>query len=186
MATAASNVFDSPARQEVPLLIAFADLTRFAWQSLHVGDADLADTVDALYRRATDKVDAAGGRVVKFMGDGTLAVFPDGAVDAGVTALLDLKQETDEWLASIGWECRMTIKAHYGVVVAGAFGGATTRRFDVIGKAVNTTAMLDSTGVALSAEAFRQLSPELRKRFKKHTPTITYIRTEDPHRFRRR
>jgi hypothetical protein len=46
--------------------------------------------------------------------------------------------------------------------------------------------MLDATGVALSAEAFRQLGPELRKRFKKHTPTITYIRTEDPHRFRRR
>jgi hypothetical protein len=46
--------------------------------------------------------------------------------------------------------------------------------------------MLDSTGVALSVEAFRKLSPDMRRRFKKHTPPITYIRTEDPHRFRPR
>jgi hypothetical protein len=38
----------------------------------------------------------------------------------------------------------------------------------------------------LTVEAFRKLSPPMRKRFKKHTPTVTYIRTEDPHRFRSR
>lgn len=56
----------------------------------------------------------------------------------------------------------------------------------MLGRSVNAAALLDSTGVALSVEAFRKLGPELRKRFKKHTPTITYIRAEDPHRFRRR
>jgi hypothetical protein len=44
--------------------------------------------------------------------------------------------------------------------------------------------MLDAPGVALSGEAFRKLGPEMRKRFKKHTPPITYIRVEDPRRFR--
>jgi hypothetical protein len=59
-------------------------------------------------------------------------------------------------------------------------------RAEVLGKEVNATAMLDSMGVALSVEAFRRLDPEARKRFKKHTPPVTYIRTGDPHRFRQR
>jgi glutathione S-transferase fosA5 len=35
--------------------------------------------------------------------------------------------------------------------------------------------MLDSTGVTLSVEAFRKLSPVLRKQFKKHTSPIVYL-----------
>lgn len=186
MSTPAPNAFDLPVRRELPMLIAFADLTRFAAQSLRVSDAELADTVDALYERVASGVTAARGRVVKFIGDATLVVFSPSDVDCGITALLDLKHEVDEWMASIGWECRMMIKVHFGAAIAGPFGAAAGGRFDVIGKAVNTTAMLDSTGVALSAEAFRKLGPALRKRFKKHTPTITYIRVEDPHRFRRK
>ncbi len=185
MATVASNAFDLPERRELPLLIAFADLTRYAAQSLTVSDAVLADTVDALYHRVAARIEAAGGRVVKFVGDATLVVFAAEDVDAGVAALLELKREVDDWFTTIGWECRMMVKVHFGAAIAGPFGAAATRRFDVIGKAVNTAAMLDATGVALSAEAFRQLGPELRKRFKKHTPTITYIRTEEPHRLRR-
>jgi adenylate cyclase len=186
MATPASEIFDPSVRRELPLLIAFADLTRFAAQSLAVDDQQLADTVDALYHRVAAHVEGAGGRVVKFVGDGALVVFDAARVDAGVDAMLALKGDVDEWLTSIGWECRMMIKIHFGTAIAGPYGAADTRRFDVIGKAVNTTAMLDSTGVALSTEAFRKLGPELRKRFKKHTPPITYIRVEDPHRFRRR
>jgi class 3 adenylate cyclase len=186
MSTPASDAFDLPVRRELPLLIAFADLTRFAAQSLRVSDEELADTVDALYQRVAARVTAANGRVVKFIGDATLVVFAPSEADAGVAALLDLKSEVDQWMASIGWECRMMIKIHFGSAIAGPFAAAAGGRFDVIGKAVNTTAMLDSTGVALSAEAFRKLSPELRQRFKKHTPTITYIRVEDPHRFRRK
>jgi hypothetical protein len=54
----------------------------------------------------------------------------------------------------------------------------------VLGRNVNTTAILSGFGLTLSSEAFRQLSPELRRRFKKHTAPTTYIRTEDPHRLR--
>jgi hypothetical protein len=65
----------------------------------------------------------------------------------------------------------------------GPFGAAGARRFDVIGKAVNTAATLaDGSGVTLSVSAFRKLGPELRRRFHKHTPPITYIRLEDPRR----
>jgi class 3 adenylate cyclase len=181
-----SRALEASSRAEVPLLIAFADLTRFSAQSLRVADEALAHTMDAYYERVAARVEPAGGKVVKFIGDAALVVFAAEAVDDGVQALLALKEEVDGWFETIDWECRMMIKIHFGPAIAGPYGAKGAKRFDVLGKSVNAAAMLDSTGVALSAEAFRKLGPAMRKRFKKHTPTISYIRTEDPHRFRRR
>jgi len=64
-------------------------------------------------------------------------------------------------------------------VVAGSLKKKGDKRYDVIGKTVNVAATLEATGVALSVAAFRKLEPALRRRFKKHTPPVTYIRLED-------
>lgn len=171
-------------RSEVPLLIAFVDLTRFAAQTERVNDLELAEAIDAYYERVAALTARAGGTLVKFIGDGGLLVFPEAAVDSGVKALLDLKDEIDSLMAARGWECRLTARAHFGTVVAGPFGAAGSKRFDVLGKAVNQAAMLPSTGVTLSAAAFAKLGPELRQRFKEHAPPATYLRVEDTPRFR--
>ena len=104
-----------------------------------------------------------------------MAVFPESAVDRAVEMLLGLKQSVDALLVNGGWECRFRAKVHFGSAIAGSFGEPGGKRYDVIGKAVNTAAALDSTGVALSVAAFRKLGPELRKRFKRHTPPVTYF-----------
>ncbi|HTJ41540.1 MAG TPA: adenylate/guanylate cyclase domain-containing protein [Kofleriaceae bacterium] len=173
-------------RATTPLLIAFVDLAGFAMQAARVTDDDLAAVIDGWYERVAARVASSGGRTVKFIGDAALLVWPAAEADAGTAALLALKEDADAYFGEAGWECRAQIKAHVGECVAGGFGAADDKRFDVIGKAVNTAAMLDSNGVALSPEAFRALSPETRQRFKKHTWPVTYIRVEDPHRFRRR
>jgi class 3 adenylate cyclase len=98
--------------------------------------------------------------------------------------LLTLKDAVDRSMAQRGWECRLVAKAHFGTAVAGLFGRAGDKHPDVIGKTVNTTVALEATGVTLSVAAFRKLGPALRQRFKKHTPPVTYIRLEDPRRFR--
>jgi class 3 adenylate cyclase len=167
-------------RTETPLLIAFLDLTRFFAQSQRTDDAALAETLDAFYEHVASAVEAAGGTVVKFIGDAALVVFPETGVDRGVEALLDLKDSVDGFMTERGWDCRLTVKAHFGSVVAGAYGAAGAKRYDVLGRAVNVTAGLEGTGVTLSVEAFRRLGPELRASFKKHTPPITYIRLQDP------
>jgi len=176
----------APARATTPLLVVFLDLTRFTAQTLRTDDAEVADTLDAHYERVGDAIRKAGGNLVKFIGDAALAVFPESAVDTGVTMLLDLKDEVDHAMAARNWECRLGVKAHFGPVVAGLFGERDAKRYDVIGKTVNTAAVLESRGVTLSAEAFRTLGSETRKRFKKHTPPISYIRAEDPRPFRRK
>lgn len=166
---------------EVPLLVVFTDFTRYAAEAQRREDVELAGVMDGYYQLASTIVSGAGGRIVKFIGDATLAVFPAEAVDRGVLALLELKEAADRFMSQRGWESRLTVKAHFGPVMAGEFGAASDRRFDIIGKTVNVTARLESGGVALSVEAFRQLGPDVRQRFKKHTPPVTYIRVEDPH-----
>jgi len=170
------------ARSEVSLLIAFADLTRFLAICQRTDDAEIARTLDAFYEHVGSAVASAGGTLVKFIGDAALIVFTEDKVDQGVRMLLDLKHDVDRFMTSSGWDSRLHIKVNFGPVIAGSFGAAGAKRFDVIGRAVNIAATLDSTGISLSVAAFRKLSPAMRTHFKKHTPPIVYIRNEDPHR----
>ena len=173
-------------RAELRLLVAFVDLTGYAMQSTRVADDEVASVIDGWYEQLAARVAAAGGRTVKFIGDAALIVFAADRADDGAAALLALKQDGDAYFAQRGWPCRPSIKAHVGPCIAGPYGAAGDKRFDVIGKTVNTAAMLDGGGVCLSVDAFRALGPAMRQKFKKHTWPVTYIRVEDPHPFRRR
>jgi adenylate cyclase len=165
-------------RESTSLLIAFIDLSRFTVQSQRVEDAEIADVLDSFYERVARAVTSAGGRTVKFIGDAAFVVFPEQAVDVGVRALLELRDDVDRSMAERGWECRFSAKAHFGTAIAGDFGPENDRRFDVVGRAVNTAAMLRSTGITLSAEAFHQLSSELRPSFKEQPAPVTYVALE--------
>ena len=163
-------------RAERALIIAFVDLSTFAVDARRVADeARLADIVDAYYELVAVAVHRAGGRVVKFMGDGALLAFDPTRADEAVTALLDAKRDVDEWASRERWDSRLVVKVHTGKVIAGPFGARGDKRFDVIGDAVNVAARLQTRSFALSAETFRLLSPAARKMFKKHTPPILYI-----------
>jgi adenylate cyclase len=164
-------------RAPVDLLVAFADLSQFASVTRRLGDR-AADVLDGYYEIVGERLVAAGGRVVKFIGDAALVVFPEARADEAVNALLDLKAEVDGWFSAQGLDCRLTVKAHVGRVVAGPYGARGDKRFDVIGEAVNVAATLEARGFAISPQAFRRLAPATRRLFKKHTPPITYIPVE--------
>jgi class 3 adenylate cyclase len=168
----------SSARAETALLIVFADLTRFMVNSRGTAAGALADLFDGYYRHAEDLVSAAGGRVVKFMGDAFLAVWPEERAGAGVAALPAIKRDVDAWWAAQGWDSRVVVKAHFGRAVAGPFG--RDERFDVIGNEVNVAATLPARTVSLSAEAFRCLESGERRAYKKHTAPVVYIPVNDP------
>jgi len=162
-------------RATAPLLVAFADLTHFAAECSRTDDPRVAEVMDTYYELVSSRVREAGGRVVKFMGDAALIVFAEEDADRGTVALLDLKGEVDSHFAALGWQCRLVVKVHFGTVVAGPYGARGEKRFDLLGRNVNVAATLPARDVALSAEAFRKLAPDTRKRFKKHTPPIVYI-----------
>ena len=163
------------ARATASYLIAFLDFTLFDKQSQRVDDAEIAETLDAHYQRVTQAVRAAGGRVIKFIGDATMLVFPESSVDAGVRAILDLIASENRLMQEKGWDCRLQAKAHFGSVIAGEFGAEDDRRFDVFGRAVNATARLKGTAAfTLSAEAYARLASYLQGHFTSQTPVFTY------------
>ena len=164
------------ARARRELLITFLDLSTYTMDARRAADDErVAAILDEYYERVTAQVHAAGGVVVKFIGDGALLVFPQERADDALDALLALKAQIDAWLAGHLWESRLVVKAHAGSAIVGPYGGRGEKRFDILGDDVNVTARLATRGVAISAQAFRLLSAGARKRWKKHTPPITYI-----------
>jgi adenylate cyclase len=135
--------------------------------------------MNAYFEFVGDIIAPAGGTVVKCVGDATLTVFPSEQVDAGVQALLQLKEHGDAWLARQDLASWQRIKAHYGTVASGPVGTRTAKWWDVYGEGVNIAARLPTTGLTLSPEAFRQLLPATRKHFKKHCAQVVYIPTDD-------
>lgn len=165
-------------RSSQRLLIVFADITRYTMNARGTPNVELAATMHDYYLRAGALVRASNGRIVKFMGDAFLAVWSEADAPKGAAALPSIKRGIDAFFALREWDSRLVVKAHFGEAVAGPFGDDGT--FDVIGSDVNIAATIPSRTIALSADAFRCLSPEDRTAWKKHTPQICYIPTDDP------
>ena len=145
------------------LYIVFADFTGYNTEVARLADLDVAAVMGDWYVLSGAAIHAAGGRVVKFIGDALLAVFPPDQIDHATQGLIALRQAADRFMTSRGWSCRLHIRDHVGHVAAGHFGQGTDRRFDVLGHAVNTTARLKSGPFVLSPEALARLSPETRE-----------------------
>jgi adenylate cyclase len=75
-------------RGERPLAILFVDLVRFSDWALEAGDDAALDLLRQVGRTVDPELTARGGRIVKRLGDGLMAVFEDAAdaVDAALCA----------------------------------------------------------------------------------------------------
>ena len=156
--------------------VAFVDMSRFAVWVGSEQDTLVADFLQRFYRLSTELAEGAQGRIVKFMGDGVLAVFPPESMEPMVTALGTLAKDARQLGHEFGIDTYLNINVHVGSVVCGSFGAPDQERFDVIGKTVNIAARLGRRGMTLSPQAFRCLGPEARKSFDKNMPPITYRR----------
>src|ERR1700722_4157548 len=93
------------------LIICFLDLSSYTLDARRTADdGRLAGIVDGYYERVSERTRAAGGEVVKYIGDGALLVFPTASADDAVAALLGLKAETDTWLTTMDWDSRLVVK----------------------------------------------------------------------------
>lgn len=160
--------------QTVKLGVAFFDLSRMAEWADADEDARVASFLHKFYQLAADRLEPAGGRIVKFMGDAGMVVCPEEAVEELIFALCDFSADARRCAREFGIDTYLNISVHVGPVIAGSFGPKGSERFDVIGKTVNIAARLGRRGVTLSTQAFRCLGEEGRKRFDKIKRPITY------------
>jgi adenylate cyclase len=160
--------------QTETLGVTFFDLSRFAEWASSDNDDLVAGFLQRFYCFAAEHIEPAGGRIVKFIGDAGLAVFPTESAEDAIFALCAFAREARDSAQELGLDTYLNINVHVGPVIAGSFGPPGAERYDVIGKTVNIAARLGRRGVTLSPQAFRCLSPEARDRFDKFTPPVTY------------
>ena len=161
------------------LLVCFFDLSRF----LDVGKkTDLMEGFDILNGMAVTTIrhiKKTKGRVIKFIGDSGLIVFPEDSVDEGVRALLQLRDEIIGYFKSRGVNIKVHFGIHYGEVAIGPFGEEPHSTIDVVGATVGRASVLAGREYrekfVISPQAFRKLKPETRKLFHKFTPPVVYI-----------
>lgn len=143
--------FHSGAEREIAIL--FADIRSFTEFSETKLPYDVVFVLNQYFRTMGSAVEAAGGRLDKFIGDGVMALFgvesdpAQGAADALVAAR-QMAQGLNEINANLKNDLpqplRMGIGIHIGHVIVGDMGYAQVRSITAIGDAVNTASRLEA------------------------------------------
>lgn len=126
-----------------------SDMRNFSGLSEHLGNRQVADVLNDYFSVLADAVIRHGGDVLKFVGDGMLAVFPIAdfpsprsaalaAAKAAREAVRDLEALNRDRCEQTQWRTLRTgIGLHLGEVFFGNIGSQKRLDFTVIGEAVN-------------------------------------------------
>ncbi|MBI2256922.1 MAG: adenylate/guanylate cyclase domain-containing protein [Proteobacteria bacterium] len=133
--------------------ILFSDIASYSTLSERVAPGPLVDELNRYFGRMTDIVQAHGGFVDKFIGDGVLAIFgaplarENAAADAVRASLAMIQSLKDEPLF-IGGDGRIAIRIglHRGEAIVGNIGSAQRFNYTVMGDAVNVASRLEGVG----------------------------------------
>jgi adenylate cyclase len=149
------------------MAVMFSDIRSFTTLSESMTPKENFAFVNAYLKRVSPEIRNHHGLIVKFLGDGMMAVFPDGADDAlaaGVAmfkavGLYNHERERDRRLP-----IQVGIGVHVGQMMLGMVGDANRMQGDAFSDNVNLTARLEGLtkfyGVSLliSEQAFEHLS----------------------------
>ncbi len=133
--------------------ILFSDIASYSTLSERVAPGPLVDELNRYFGRMTDIVQAHGGFVDKFIGDGVLAIFgaplvrPNSSADAVRASLAMIKSLQEEPLF-IGGDGRIAIRIglHRGDAIVGNIGSSQRFNYTVMGDAVNVASRLEGVG----------------------------------------
>lgn len=136
--------------ETISAVIWYFDLQGFTKLSESLPGTAIIDMLNLYFGEAVEMVEKYGGNVLKFMGDGMLAIFDlDTVPDAGATAIkaaMELREVFDDLNKTRAEEGEpttgFTLALHAGDVLYGNIGGKTRLDFTVIGPAVNQTARI--------------------------------------------
>ncbi|MFK7764963.1 MAG: CHASE2 domain-containing protein [Roseobacter sp.] len=151
------------APQQQRLVILFADLTGFTTLSQQLGPGGTRDLLRLFHETSATTIEAQGGSVFNYMGDGVMAVFgldPDASVrpaDQALQATFDLVTGLSQYdyrdLPDTVLRCRVGL--HSGDVTLSRLGADSHQQVTVTGDTVNVASRLmevaKSEGAAVTA-----------------------------------
>ena len=155
--------------REAKLCLLVVDLAGYTRAVASLEALQVAEFLDAWYRECARAIRARGGRVVKYMGDACLAVFPEEKTVDAVDAAMALRAPAK------GLDLKVGANVHLAVVAEGDLGPDDDKRYDVLGSGVNHLFLMGgAAGVRISEPVYRQLPNDRRGPWKKHKPPATY------------
>jgi adenylate cyclase len=136
-------------------VIWFSDLRGFTELSGSLEPAAVISMLNELFECQVEPIERNGGEVLKFIGDGLLAIFPissahtasarcDAALAAARDAFAALVRANEERTKRVERPIRFGLALHLGDVAYGNIGGAGRLDFTCIGPAVNLTSRLEA------------------------------------------
>jgi adenylate cyclase len=139
--------------ETIRAVLLFADLRGFTALSDRLPAAKIIEILNGYFERVVNPIHANSGEVLKFIGDGLLAIFPIDdaafafgaarrALDAAIQAFTELEEFNANPTRGEESPIRMAIALHVGDVVYGNIGGRDRLDFTTIGPAVNLVARL--------------------------------------------
>ena len=140
--------------EKVRRVVLFCDISGFMRLARSIGER-MPAFVQEFYRMVGDAVVGGGGRIVKYIGDSVLFVFPgEGEIEA-VRCALRMRGGFTELLGRLapGDGARLEVAISSGEVVEGIFGHDSLRLYDVIGETVAHAAVMNRfPGIKVTGE----------------------------------
>jgi adenylate cyclase len=145
-------------REAAVLFIDIRDFTRLSEAKLAY---DIVHILNSFFAAVGQAIEAAGGRVDKYIGDGVMAVFEhprglSGAARAAVEAVVAIDAELGninrELAGEIAQPLRLAMGLHGGRLVVGRIGWGAAAQPTVIGPAVNIASRLESLAKSRNVE----------------------------------
>lgn len=137
--------------ETIRAVIWFSDLRGFTQRTARQTPRETIDMLNALFEAQVPAIQKGGGEILKFIGDGLLAIFAYGSDRSpGAAASLALTA-ADEAFAALakqneteGDPLQFGLALHVGEISYGNIGGASRLDFTAIGPAVNIAARLEA------------------------------------------
>lgn len=136
--------------QEIDAVICLFDLQGFTELAERLPGTSLIDMLNGYFGLAVETIQAHGGNILKFMGDGMLTMFNLGSIEEDAHAALAAANELCGKIRSFnaGREADglptadFTLALHAGGILYGNIGARNRLDFTVIGQTVNQTARI--------------------------------------------
>src|SRR3954466_7976734 len=105
--------------QETKLVLFTVDLANYTRACAHESALSIARFLDDWYRQCAASIRPRGGRIVKFIGDACLGVFPEARVLDAIDAATALAAELRTLRATHRWPVELGANLHIAVVAEG-------------------------------------------------------------------
>jgi adenylate cyclase len=154
--------------EEIEGTILFTDITGYTALSNTLSGPEVVAMLNDAFDLMVPTVEKRGGEILKFLGDGFLAIFPHSGTDAlhkTAGSAREAVMESEESVASAPVGERVTFRSaiHAGRFHYGNIGGATRLDFTAIGRPVNFAARLlgAASSLGLARVASELVAPHL-------------------------